>query len=114
MAHFGRVRYAVEMKVHTRASRAASAAARWREHYPNRYDKQHQQILALGPHPAPELVDAIVGNTTWTALTCDACCRDVGAVVDLLDDQDDPTHLCRDCLARGLHLIDDMPEDGRG
>lgn len=100
----------------TRATRAASAAKRWRQQYPHPAG-QHAQIAealdaldALPGGAAADDVDRIIGNISWTRVpSCDGCGHeDLPAVVavDQTHRESAPAYLCRDCVVEALALFD--------
>ena len=99
------------MEVITRRTEAARAAADWRIHYADGdrwktiargstrevYDK----LVALGSDPLPGDVNSIIGNESWTEVTCDECSRSVEAIVRLgqaPDYESSTAEVCFDCL----------------
>ena len=41
----------------------------------------YNNLVSLGDNPAPNLVDAAIGNSSWTHLGCSECNTDVDEVV---------------------------------
>jgi hypothetical protein len=82
--------------------------------YVKLYGADKQTILAklkeLDPEQAsPEEVEAIIGNTSWTRVTCDACGSEVGEVVRLGQEPDYESataSICHECLAKAIKLIE--------
>jgi len=70
--------------------------------------KSHfNKLIDLGPNPKPDDVDKVIGNNTWTGLTCDECDRDVDEVVKLGEqpNYDSSTaSICRLCLRQATEL----------
>jgi hypothetical protein len=67
-------------------------------------------LKALGPNPAPDVIDAIIGNTSWTELICFSCGTSCEEAVGMgRDDSDRRTVLCENCLCRALRLINISP-----
>jgi len=92
-------------------------AKRWgRQYYYTKKGDSKQVILAklqalsLATTSAAE-VATIIGNDSWTRLTCDCCGSDVVKVVRLKDAGDDScTDICTDCaldILRKLLCHDD-------
>lgn len=61
---------------------ARGTAARWKStywdngkgwYYPGDEQETHKALVALGPDPKPEDVDATIGNDSWTTFMCDQC-----------------------------------------
>jgi hypothetical protein len=100
----------------TAATLAAGAAARWRANYPKGYvtargpaDDVHAALVALGPEPKPEDVNAAIGNESWTRVpACDCCeAEDLPLVVEMGQpaDVDSATLVvCPECLAEAAEL----------
>ena len=67
--------------------------------YTEPYEMCYNKILALGENPDPNLVDSIMGSTSWTTVKCDGC-GDVTdtAVLVATSDEYIEIHLCLDCL----------------
>lgn len=101
------------MKIITRQDLANGAADRWRNQYQRpsgdmRRDFQggYAALLALGPTPKPEAVNAAVGNDSWTRLTCSACQKEVARVVAIdVTSGEYATHLCADCVIQMADLF---------
>jgi hypothetical protein len=101
----------------TRRDKIRGVAARWRKQYRSgttlsrgeSADAIYTRLSQLDPESAVRGdVDAIIGNTNWTAIQCDGCGRDVEAAVEVgaEPDYDSPTAvLCADCIAAALHLV---------
>jgi hypothetical protein len=87
----------------TKQGQAMTASFRWDQQY-ERGASTHQkdigrQLRAM-PFPNPALVNAIVGNTSWTDLECDPCGRTVEAVTAFgpLYVSERHVYVCDDCL----------------
>ncbi len=85
-------------------------AKRWRKQYPNGgyHDFKHVQgeldKLDLETVSAQE-VNRLIGNDSWTSLTCDACDKEVLAVVQVGQEPDYESRtasLCAECLGRAV------------
>jgi hypothetical protein len=106
-----------QTRVKTRAFLASNAAEAWRRQYeggaywPDRIAK-YRALLELGASPDPDAVDAVLGNRSWTRVTCDECGRDVDAVVEVgaMPEYDSRTcDLCGDCVRRAAMAIAVLP-----
>lgn len=107
------------MVVTTRKELATLVADRWLSAYcvngswktvmmPRTADKTHNALVALGPTPDPDTVDATIGNGSWTRLTCYECDQIVESVITLgqLPNYDShTTTVCLDCLKSALDLF---------
>lgn len=108
----------MQAKLVTGKDRAATAAKRWLETYDGRLDTRGgsknnphkftrgeilESLRALGPAPTPSQVTAVIGNTSWTEIQCQACrCF----VADTIHAQEvDGIDICLDCLRRMIHAV---------
>ncbi|MCP4761048.1 MAG: hypothetical protein GY870_04650 [archaeon] len=102
----------------TRQDMANVSAERWkiayykkRRWYP--YDdidfsrkKIYESLLALGKNPKPDEVDKIIGNSSWTMLTCNECNLDCEKIISVGESIDyDFVFICGDCLRKALNKI---------
>jgi hypothetical protein len=58
---------------------------------------------------SPSLVNAHIGNQSWTSLYCDQCKNAVEAVIDLGEEPNYGSHtasVCKNCLEKALNLLD--------
>lgn len=69
----------------------------------------YKALLVLNPR-THEAVNKIIGNYSWTALTCDYCHKNVEAIVNIdVTSGEYATYICADCinemakLIKGLH-----------
>lgn len=108
------------MKLVTRHSLAALAAARWKKQYPRntrsqfRADKKwsneiYAELVGLGDHPDPDDVDRVIGNNSWTLPgMCWECRENKPQLVQLLNVVEDVEfELCGDCLIKALNLFEE-------
>jgi len=86
---------------------ADAAAKRWRQQYPQGHcgaDKEaiYEALAELPAGTAPNDVDAIIGNGSWTNLNCDECgAEDVDFVVrvgEKPDYESRTAYLCGVCI----------------
>lgn len=63
-----------------------------------------RQLAAKGPTPRPADVDHIMGNTSWTRLTCYLCAKDVEQAA-LLETDHDSRIMCKPCLTAALAVF---------
>ena len=102
------------MKKITKASRAAQASEAWRRQYdpwnsPGQGDRIYQALLALGKSPAPDDVDRIIGNPSWTEVPpCNECgALDAPFVIEVGETPDYESatvYLCPKCVAAAAEL----------
>lgn len=61
-----------------------------------------------GETATPADVDSIIGNSSWTRLTCDECGKEVDAVLTVGQEPDYESHtasLCRNCVKLASETI---------
>ena len=98
------------MRILTKKQLIADVPKRWIEQYgENPSDsskkKTYDELLKLGDDINKESIDKIIGNDSWTILTCDICEKDVDRVV-VYDKYDSYGHFCKKCLSDALESID--------
>lgn len=101
------------MKLISRQEKANRVAERWKEQYYQRKidewtetrigdtERTYKAIVALGNNPIPDEIDKIIGNGSWTRLTCDECGEDKEAVIQMGQEPDYESHtacVCWNCL----------------
>lgn len=65
----------------------------------------YRQLLALGPTPSPDAVNAIT-NSSWISVpSCTECNEPQTAVIEFDSDNYGTTTLCRGCLTEALSEI---------
>lgn len=115
------------MKLTTQRDTIRAVASRWRQQYepftddrpmfswrtgvtsPPLNKKQIAENLddLDGETATPEDVAAIIGNESWTRLTCDECGKDTDAVLTVGQEPDYESHtasLCRSCVERASSI----------
>ena len=107
------------MKVVTRQDLANTAAKRWKEQYQS-FDGDWRQtfigdsqsiynkLSKLGEKPSPDIVDIIIGNSSWTDLHCDECdssCERVVYVGEEPDYESSTAKLCIGCVYKAYSLL---------
>jgi len=99
------------MNVITRESRAAEAASMWKDQCHIRItagDKSRHDIYdLLKKATSADEVDEIVGNKSWTRVTCNECDRDVNVAVQLGEEPDYESNtatICLECLQDALSM----------
>ena len=102
------------MRLITRAELAKRAAARWKGQYQNwdftwKYDSgketSYNSLLALGENPAPNDVDDVIGNGSWTDIRCDECYSHVESAMQVGEEPDYESAtalICKPCLLKAL------------
>jgi hypothetical protein len=78
----GELEKALQMPlVYTERQCIRNVANRWKERFPNK-EETYNKLLGLDLETAmPEAIAEIIGNDSWTKITCNQCKRDVKAVV---------------------------------
>lgn len=101
------------MRVITRQMLANEAASSWKRQYYGWTDQSKvaigEQLEALGDSPLADRVDKVIGNQSWTRLTCDDCDKVVDRVVQLgqpLDYDSRTANVCADCFAKAVRLME--------
>jgi crossover junction endodeoxyribonuclease RusA len=99
------------MLIITTRSLIREVAARWRSQYREPVGDKLEiamKLDALDPGTASaDAVNAIIGNSSWTSMTCNECRCRVAAVVRLGEEPDFESHtadICFDCLAKAVAL----------
>jgi len=77
---------------------------RWKAQYPNGKEGKYEKLIAAKPL-SKKKVDEIIGNDSWTRLTCESCDMDVKEVI-ILDGFEYPTYICKECLNKALTLLE--------
>jgi hypothetical protein len=63
----------------------------------------YNNLIALGTDPTPDDIALVIGNKSWTHLSCEACPGEFLELAQLRPESDCHTfRLCRGCLTRGL------------
>ena len=103
----------------TRQGRANASAERYEEQYSGailqgggykQFDpaKVLQALRSLGPTPDPEDVDRVIGNDSWTFLSCNECGEKAQVVLRLGDPPDyesSTVELCFPCIIKAAALM---------
>lgn len=91
---------------------AESVAERWRKLYGSSpstdWKAEVQKQLDSLESPTPEAVNAVIGNNSWTQLSCDSCGRYVDIAVQVGDELDYESHtvtLCTSCVKEAAVLV---------
>ena len=100
------------MKIITKQALANGAAERWKDQYAC-FSKGtnsrgiYEALLALGENPLPYDVNKVIGNNSWTYLSCDECSKEVEVVVQLGEEPDYESataQICFPCLKKAVKL----------
>lgn len=93
---------------------ARGVAERWKSQYYDRNgawittangpsDKLYNQLCALGPSPDIEAVATILGNKSWTHLTCGGCSESVMKAVRI--GEYDGKVYCAECISEASEAL---------
>ena len=104
------------MKVFTERALIRSTPGRWASQYSGVDVKFHadkleitRQLAALDTETASaELVNAIIGNSSWTTLRCDECNKYVKAAIEVGEPPDYESAtamLCLPCITKAAQLL---------
>lgn len=101
------------MKKITQRDLIREVAARWARQYHGTTDSGKLNILAAllsldRQTASPEYVARIIGNDSWTRLTCHECGECVKEVVQIgeeMDIESHTAHVCHDCLNEAAHVM---------
>lgn len=112
------------MKLITKQGKANTVAERWKQTYysynyshelkewyrggKNNSEDKYNKLIALGDNPSPKSIESIIGNPTWTTLTCDHCKKEVDKVVSfsgVASDEYGYTELCWNCIDKISNIL---------
>lgn len=65
----------------------------------------YEQLVALGPSPDIADVDRIIGNQSWTHLTCSGCNEYIAKGVEFGDSWSAPVVLCPTCVQAAAKFL---------
>lgn len=96
------------MKLLTKQDVLNMVADRWRNqyYYNNGWkyqgkDETYWELVALGGSPKATDIDRVIGNSSWTSLTCQTCNREVDAVVIVGECE---IYTCKKCVKK-MHKL---------
>ncbi len=92
--------------VNLRIASARNVAQRWREQYPEASGKRHDQwkeLDALGDNADIEKVVDIIGNKSWSHVSCDGCSEYVVKAVEI--GQYEAKVYCEVCIREALETF---------
>ena len=111
------------MEIQTVRKNILEVAKRWKEQYKNSKDPDKQRILKelesfwdLSKVTEDE-IETIIGNRSWTRITCDECNRSVQGAVTFTNGDDHMVTICLNCLNRAVldcernGVVEEVPED---
>ena len=90
-----------------------NVATRWARQY-NFIDYPEKQeifnkLFALPVGATKKQIDDIIGNDTWTTLTCEGCSNSVDSLILISPHMDlyNSISLCKKCINKALHLLNE-------
>lgn len=68
---------------------------------------KYDTLVALGDKPLPEDVNEVIGNSSWTNITCSECKESVDSAVELGEVGYDTEYVyaCEGCLTKALKVV---------
>jgi hypothetical protein len=91
------------MEVITREEHIKNVPKMWKLQYPGGKEGIYEKLLDAKPL-TKEKVDAIIGNESWTRLSCDECEKDVDIVV-IFSDSETSRAICKKCITKASRKI---------
>lgn len=77
-----------------------------------KYGKDKEQIYhnlaKLGDKKTEESIAKVIGNGSWTHLTCDECAAEVDSVLIFLEDWDSPVQICKSCIDKASMILSEQ------
>lgn len=101
--------------VSIRMATAAGVAERWAQQYQHPKDgwrgsahhpdgkKVYEALIALGPNPPLDKVAEIIGNQSWSYISCDGCSDYVERAVAL--GEYEPKAYCATCISEAWQVM---------
>lgn len=93
-----------------------NVAASWKGQYydhssgwatsPKNCELIHKKLLALGPKPFFDDVDAVIGNNSWTRYSCDGCGEYTRLAISI--GEYEPKKYCAVCIKEAAFLLDSV------
>ena len=98
------------MELITRRERAKNAYTSWIKQYGKGKSDIAKMLVNLGNSPKPDDVDKIIGNSSWTEVSCSECKKPQDSVVIIGEEPDYESYtayICRSCLIKALAYFED-------
>lgn len=103
------------MEVITRTGRAKDAKSSWKRQYRRDIEGMYPgqpktewglvyDRLCKLTEPTPEIVNEVIGNTSWTDIECDQCGMKVDAAA-VFETSEFPLTVCHDCLVGAANKV---------
>ena len=92
---------------------------RWKKQYYKNYSwdrygedkfETYEKLVNLGKSKNPEDVDKIIGNSSWTRLSCNHCNNDVDAVFIFGKDHES-LHVCECCVKVATQQFNELKDE---
>lgn len=105
------------MRIITRQETANNVTARWKKQYKNPMyassDKSDilTKLQALEDTPDPDQIDVIIGNKSWTRVTCHECDTEISPVIELGQEPNYDSYtacICLSCLTKAIKILNDI------
>jgi hypothetical protein len=93
------------MEVSTVKQNCRDVAKRWKEQYPKDKADIYDKLVALKGEGTPEEIAIIIGNDSWTTVTCDECGGDVDGIVIVGEEENYDSRtasICMSCLQEAM------------
>jgi len=93
------------MEILTRAEHIKNVPKAWKLQYPSGKDGVYEKLMAAKPL-TKEKVDEIIGNESWTRLSCTECEKDVD-IIAIFSDSETAFYLCKKCITKATRKLID-------
>ena len=102
------------MKIITRQILADTVLERWKKYYPEdtplsegrNSKKIYMKLRRLKKPRDPDMVDAVIGNESWTRKPiCDICGKEREKVLELTNHCAVAMRICQNCVEESLRLL---------
>ncbi len=102
------------MRIKTKQELVMSTPKRWTKQYEGTDNFKHAKITETlnktKPNTEKEVID-IIGNVSWTRLSCSACGSDEEIAIEFIKGiihEQDAIVICEDCLKNALSMINSV------
>lgn len=68
-------------------------------------EETYRRLVSLGPCPDVSVVDAIIGNNSWTTITCWSCGAHVRVAASLGPSEYESKQYCRNCIEQAAQAF---------
>jgi len=109
----------MNLKLLTRQLGANSTAKKWFDTYfqngfwrfdtayAKRKQEVHESLVKLGETPNPDDVDAVIGNKSWTSISCTSCresCEEA-ILIGVVDYDSHSAYICKPCCETAFKML---------